>query len=148
MFLNQNKKQKPPHQTRSNMKKLISFSAGIFLLFLFINVNAQTQTGADYFLGKWNVLFAGLPSGDTRMIVDIEKGDTTLTGSILDSTKQEVAKFSKVEMKDTSVTVYFTAQGYDVYVTLNKKDDDHVTGTMLDMFDATGVRVKEEEENK
>ena len=127
------------------MKKLSAILSGIFFLTLSFNADAQTPTGADYFVGKWNVLFAGLPTGDTRMIVDIEKGDTTLTGSILDSTKQEVAKFSKVEMKDTSVTVYFTAQGYDVYVTLNKKDDDHVTGTMLDMFDATGVRIKEEE---
>jgi hypothetical protein len=130
------------------MKKLFSFVAGIFFLALSLHTQAQTQTGANYFLGKWNVLFTGLPTGDTKMIVDIEKGDTTFTGSVLDSTKQEIAKFSKVDMKDTSVTVYFTAQGYDVYVTLNKKDDDHVTGTMLDMFDATGVRIKEGEENK
>ena len=125
------------------MKKLSAILSGIFFLPLSFNAHAQTPTGADYFVGKWTVLFVGLHTGDTRMIVDIEKGDTTLTGSILDSTKQEVAKFSKVEMKDTSVTVYFTAQGYDVYLLLEKKDDDHATGRLMDMFDAKGERIKE-----
>jgi len=59
---------------------------------------------------------------------------------IIDSTGKEISKFSKVELKDTTVTVYFTAQGYDVFVRLDKKTDDHVEGTMLDMFVTLGDR--------
>jgi hypothetical protein len=39
-------------------------------------------------------------------------------------------------------TVYFNTQGYDVNLELNKKDDDHVTGSLMGMFDADGDRVK------
>ena len=98
----------------------------------------------DYFAGKWNVLIKNLPQGDTKMIVNLEKQDTAWAGTIQDSTGKEISKFSKVDMQDTTVTVYFTAQGYDVYLRLDKKGDDHVTGNMLDMFDAEGDRLKEE----
>lgn len=125
------------------MKKTTQLFVGIFIFLLSSNVNAQTKKGIDYFGGKWNVMVKGLPDGDTRMFVNIEKKDSTFSGNISDSTGKKIADFSKVDLMDTTVTVYFNAQNYDVYLRLNKKDDDHVTGTMLDMFDANGERVKE-----
>ena len=125
------------------MKPSFLFSAAIALLILSSNANAQTKDSSTYFIGSWNVLVKGLPNGDTKMFVNLAKGDTTMTGAILDSTKNEVAKFSKVERKGFSVTVYFVAQGYDVTLYMEKKDEDHVTGNMLNMFDAVGDRVKE-----
>ena len=122
------------------MKKLGLFIS-IVLFFFSSGVIAQT-TGADYFSGKWNMLVKGLPNGDTKMIIVLDKKDTTLTGAILDSVGTETAKFSKVEIKDNQVTVYFTAQGYDVYMSIDKKDEDHVTGSMMGMFDAEGIRAK------
>ena len=124
------------------MKKLSLFPAGLFLLLVTLTTNAQSQTGANYFAGKWNLLVKGLPQGDSKMVVSFDKKDSTLTGGLQDSTGMEIAKFSKVELKDNTVTVYFTAQGYDSYLVMNKKDEDHVTGSMMDMFDAEGDRVK------
>jgi hypothetical protein len=124
------------------MKKTNQLSIGLFILLLSFSARAQSKLGGDYFMGKWNLLVKGLPDGDTKMSVNLEKADTSYAGALSDSTGKEIAKFSKVEMKDTTVTVYFTAQGYDVYLRLNKKDEDHVRGTMLDMFDAEGDRVK------
>ena len=123
------------------MNKLRPLFAGIFFLLLSIGAKAQT-TGADYFAGKWNVLVKALPQGDTKMFFVLDKKDTTLTGAVQDSTGNEIAKFDKVTLTATSVTVYFTAQGYDVDVVLNKKDDDHVIGSLMSMFDAEGERVK------
>ena len=77
-----------------------------------------------------------------RCLAVLDKNDTTLAGVIQDSVGTEMSKFSKVELKDNGVTVYFTAQGYDVYMTMNKKDEDHVTGSMMDMFDAEGTRAR------
>jgi len=114
----------------------------VFLLVISIASNAQTAE-SHYFAGKWNVLVKNLPQGDAKMIVNLEKQDTTWAGNIQDSTGKEISKFSKVEMQDTTVIVYFTAQGYDVYLRLDEKGDDHVTGSMMDMFDAEGDRVKE-----
>jgi hypothetical protein len=124
------------------MKKSIVFISGLIIIFLLSGAMAEAQTGADYFAGKWNMLVKGLPNGDTKMLVILDKKDTTMTGVIQDSVGTEISKFSKVELKENEVTVYFTAQGYDVYLLMTKKDDDHVTGSMMGMFDAEGVRAK------
>lgn len=124
------------------MKYLHSTLAALFLLALPFGANAQTKTGADYFAGKWNVLVKALPQGDTKMVFTLEKKDASMTGAVQDSTGTEIAKLDKIELADTTVTVYFTAQGYDVNLVMNKKGDDHVTGSLMGMFDAEGDRVK------
>ena len=123
------------------MKKLSAMISAAFIIIFSTGAMAQA-TGADYFSGKWNMLVKGLPNGDTKMIVVLDKKDTTMTGAILDSAGTETAKFSRVELKDNEVIVYFTAQGYDVYLSIDKKDDDHVTGSMMGMFEAEGTRAK------
>jgi hypothetical protein len=124
------------------MKKIISFTAGLFFLLLSFSTNAQSKTGADYFEGKWKVLVTGTPYGDLKRIYVLEKKDNTLTGIVQDSTGKEITKCSKVELKDNEVTLYYQAMGNDVSITLTKKDDDHVTGKVLDTFDASGERIK------
>src|SRR4051812_22993351 len=103
-----------------------------------MNKHEQSKICADYFTGEWNVLVKGTPNGDAKMVFVLEKKDTTMTGVVQDSTGQEISKISSVELKDTTITVYFNAQGYDVNVVMNKKDDDHVTGSLMSMFDAEG----------
>jgi hypothetical protein len=128
-------------KTNSNNEKSLCYSFGRFS-FYFLYECLGSDKGSDYFAGKWNILVKGLPNGDTKMMVVLDKKDTTLTGTILDSVGTETAKFSKVELKENEVTLYFTAQGYDVYLTMDKKDEDHVTGSMMGMFDAEGTRAK------
>ena len=124
------------------MKKLSLLLTGLFFLLLSLNLNAQNKTGADYFAGKWNVLIKGTPNGDAKIFIVLEKGDSTMTGVVQDTTGNEISKISKVELTDTSITVYFTAQGYDVNLLMDKKNEDHVTGSMMGMFDAEGDRIK------
>jgi hypothetical protein len=113
------------------------------ILFLFVTIGVKAQTlGADYFAGKWKILLKGLPDGDTKMFIVLEKKDTTMTGEVQDSTGNQIAKIDKIVMNDTTATVYFTAQGYDVNLVMNKKDDDHVKGSLMGMFEAEGDRVK------
>lgn len=120
------------------------FKTLIVALFLFsgaFSLKAQTTT-VDYFAGKWSVLLKGIPQGDTRLIFVLDRADTTLAGVVQDTTGAEVAKLDKVELADSSITVYFSAQGYDVSLVMNKKDEDHVVGTLMNMFDAEGERIK------
>jgi hypothetical protein len=124
------------------MKKICSFATGISLLLLALNVNGQSKTGADYFAGKWNVLILGTPYGDLKRIYVLEKKESSLNGIVQDSTGKEVAKCSKVEVQDNQVTLYYQAMGNDVSVTLVRKDDDHVSGSVLNMFEANGERIK------
>ena len=112
------------------------------MLLLAVGTNAQSKTGADFFAGKWKVLVTGTPYGDLKRIYVLEKNGNTLTGVVQDSTGKEITKCSNVEVKDNEVTLYYQAMGNDVSITLIKKDDDHVTGSVLGQFDAKGERIK------
>jgi hypothetical protein len=124
------------------MKKVGFLSAAFFLLLLSTKMFAQSKSGADYFKGTWSVLVKGTPNGDARMIFLLENRNDSITCVVQDTAGTEISKISKVELTDTSATVYFTAQGYDVNLVMNKKDGDHVTGSLMAMFDAEGERLK------
>ena len=125
------------------MKKASFFFGGLFLLLLSISTHAQPKSGLSYFSGKWNVLVKGTPNGDARMIMDLQTRKDSLSGVMRDSTGKEISKISSVELSDTSVTVHFTAQEYEVYLVLNKKDEDNTTGNLMGMFDAEAKRIKD-----
>ncbi len=124
------------------MKKVSLFLAGFFFLLLSFNANAQTKSGADYFVGKWNVLVKGTPNGDAKMFFVLEKKDATVTGVVQDSTGKEISKIDNAELVNDEVTLYFNTQGYDVTLLLKKKDEDRATGSLMGMFDAEADRVK------
>jgi hypothetical protein len=119
-----------------------SFVVILAVLAIGLAVRAQNPT-TEYFRGRWNILCKGTPQGDAKMVFKLEKVSDTLTGVVLDTAGVEISKMSKIEQKDNSITVYFTAQGYDVNVALTKKDDNHVTGSLMAMFDVEGERIKE-----
>jgi hypothetical protein len=124
------------------MKKSIQIFVGLCMLILSINVHAQSKVGAEYFNGKWSVLLKGTPSGDVKMIFVLESKNDSISGIVQDTAGVELSKIANVELKDNEVTLYFNVQSYDVNLLLTKKDDDHVTGSLMNMFDAEGIRVK------
>jgi len=77
------------------------------------------------------------------MVFVIDNASDSLSGVVQDSTGAEVSKISSIEQKENEITVYFNAQGYDVNVVLDKKDDDHATGSLMGMFDVDAERIKE-----
>ena len=125
------------------MKNVSFLFGGLFLLLLSTNTYAQSKPGAIYFSGKWNVLVKGTPNGDARMIIDLQTKKDSLSRVVRDSTGKEISKISSVELTDTSATVHFTAQEYEVYLVMTKKDDDNITGNLMGMFDAEGKRIKD-----
>lgn len=125
------------------MRKL-SFVFTVFVLFLLV-VNANAQDANNFFVGKWKVLTVGTPNGDSKSLVTLERKDGKFTGTMANEGAGETIKFTNVEEKENKVTVYFSASGYDVYMVLEKKDDNHVKGSMMDMFDVSGERVVESE---
>lgn len=124
------------------MKKFNFLIATSMFLVLVVSLNAQSKTGADFFAGKWKVMIPGTPYGDLKRIYVLEKKDNDLTGIVQDSTGKEITKCSRIEVKDSEVVLYYHSLGNDVILSLVKKDDDHVTGNMLGMFNATGERIK------
>jgi hypothetical protein len=108
-------------------------------MFIFININGQSKT--DYFTGQWNVLVTGTPNGDAEMVVSLIRKDGKLDGTIKLGEGAELTKFTSIDESEKSITLYFPAGGYDVRLTLEKKDDNNVGGNLMDQFDAKGERV-------
>jgi hypothetical protein len=118
-------------------------SALLLSLGLFFN-NVRAQSPVDYFTGKWDVLVTGLPDGDSKMIVILERNEGKLVGTIGAVGLEDSIEIDDVEEKETSVKLYFFAGGYDIFLFLEKKDENHLEGTLLDMFIATGDRIADE----
>jgi len=123
------------------MKKLSLILTVVIALLLSVTANAQAP--ADYFPGKWNVVIMGTPNGDAKLTFALERKDGKLVGAVQDSTGKELTKITQIDEKDKSITAAFTIQSYDVNLTLDPVDDDHVKGSLMGMFDAKGVRVKD-----
>lgn len=126
------------------MKTIKMIFAAALLILASVTVKAQDKT--DFFVGKWDCLTVGTPGGDGKSSIVLKRNaDGKLTGALysVTSTGNE-NPFSRVDEKAKSVTVYFKANGYDVYIYLEKVDDNHLTGSTMDMFDTTATRVVEQ----
>jgi hypothetical protein len=122
------------------MRKLTLIFTVLFALFISSNVNAQTKQ--DYYPGKWDIIIVGTPNGDSKITFLLERKDGKLTGVVQDSTGKEMTKITTIDEKDKTIIAAFTIQSYDVTLTLDPMDDDHVKGSLMGMFEAKGVRVK------
>lgn len=125
------------------MKKLTTLIVGVFALMI-ISVSAKAQSNTDFFVGKWDILVKGTPQGDVNMKVNFEKKDGKLVGTMVNPETQKEEPFNKLDTTENGIIVYFSAQGYDVDMSLEKQDDDHVIGSVMNMLEVTGVRVKKE----
>ncbi|QMW00582.1 hypothetical protein [Spirosoma foliorum] len=129
----------------------------LFASFLSISVQSFSQTTAsasttptivvsstDFFAGKWEITITGTPSGDTKMVTDLVRKDGKLTGELKDPTGTRPAMpLSKVDEEKDKITLYFNSdQAGEIPVELTKVDDDHLKGQLMNMFDATALRVK------
>jgi len=106
-------------------------------------VAIKTSAQTNYYIGKWDVLVKGTPNGDAHIKFNIADSAGHLKGVMMDtSAAHKDVPLNKIDQAGDNITLYFTAQGYDVSITLAKKDDDHATGSLMGMFDAVADRIK------
>lgn len=110
----------------------------------FLHTQAQNG-GKDYFVGKWELIFKGTPNGDAKLHADLVRTEGKLGGMLKDpSSSTEPIQITNIEEKEDALVIYFTAQGYDVSVDLKKVDDNKLTGSLLNMFDAVATRLQDD----
>ena len=124
--------------------KQIRFILAAMLLFVAFTANAQeNKEVGSFFVGTWNITVKGTPNGDSNMKVVFKRNaEGKITGATCDDQGKETP-FTRLEVKNDKITAYWVAQGYDVYLYLEKVADNKVEGSMMDMFDAVGTKVKE-----
>ena len=133
------------------MKSLYTLLVASVFSLMVVDANAQAaqapaSTGLDlYFTGKWNFNVKGTPNGDVSMPVRFEVKDGSLKGYYMDPDSKTEKKMDTAYIKEDKITMGFTVMSYDITITMSKKDDDNATGSLMDMFEVVGVRVKEEE---
>ncbi len=123
--------------------KQIRFILAAMLLFVAFAANAQeNKEVGSFFVGTWNITVKGTPNGDSNMKVVFKRNtEGKITGATCDDQGKETP-FTRLEVKNDKITAYWVAQGYDVYLYLEKVADNKVEGSMMDMFDAVGTKVK------
>jgi len=126
------------------MKKLVAL---VFVLMSLCSATsfAKLPDPTDFFAGKWKIMVAGTPNGDVTFSTNLVRKDGVLTGQlkIVGDDSLPLVDISKVEDDKEKVVIYFTIQGYDVNAELTKVDSDNLKGSLMGMFEAKGVRVKE-----
>ena len=99
------------------------------------------KVSADYFAGKWEMEVIGTPNGDVKMIAELLRKDGKLKGT-MHPTEGDDINITQIDEEGDKITLFFSAQGYDVNVVLTKQDADNMKGTLMDMFEAKAKRTK------
>ncbi len=119
----------------------------IVLITSLANAQIQNQNPAsaptDFYVGKWVLTFIGTPQGDGVSRLVLERKNGNLTGEMVDpSGKGKPTPLTKVIENKDGIEISFSAQGFDVSVTLNKVDADNLKGSLMNMFEAKATRLK------
>ncbi len=123
------------------MKTLRMMMAAILMVLAVGVANAQDKND---FAGKWQFLVTGTPQGDSEIVITLVRGDDgKLTGEMTRDGAAAIKLERVDEKKGKSFTAYFKASGYDCYLFAELTGDDEMEGSLMDMFDCTGKRIKE-----
>ena len=121
------------------MKLITTLLCG-FALFL-ISFTTQAQT-TDYFVGDWDVTIKDTPMGTITVMLTLERVDGKLVGKFVDAANSTSTPMTQITEAEDSVTLYFFAEGMDLYLTLKPEGDENVSGLLMDSFAIEGKRVK------
>ncbi|SHO60000.1 hypothetical protein [Algoriphagus zhangzhouensis] len=123
--------------------KLKNYTFLFSLVLIFSLMSFQLPSNVEEsFDGKWEVLVKDTPQGNATIPMRFETVDGATKGYFLETPDGEEKAMTSVSIKEGKLTAYFTITGYDVYISLQKIDDDNASGSLMDMFPAEGKRVK------
>tara|TARA_R110002124_G_C8873542_1_gene507921 strand:- start:596 stop:970 length:375 start_codon:yes stop_codon:yes gene_type:complete len=124
----------------------MKIAASIFtysLLLAFISFTSLfAQSNEKAFQGKWILLVKETPDGDFNLPIRFELVQNKLTGYFTEAESKKEQKMDEVSYKDGKVFAAFNMGNYELTLDLIKKDDDHLTGTLMGSFEVEGTRTK------
>ena len=97
---------------------------------------------SDYFVGEWNVQIKDTPMGTISVLLTLERVDGKLVGKFVDAASSTETKMNDITEGENSLTLNFTSEYGDLYFTLQREDDENVSGSLMDSFAVSGTRVK------
>lgn len=124
------------------MKRVYLLLTGFSCLLFLAHTHAQSETGAAYFAGKWNVDIKGMSGEEMKMIIVLEKKNDKLSGSVQDAKAKGTTKIDNIKLSDRQVTLYFKMNNANTYLVLVKKGEDRAEGNYVDLYGAVAERVR------
>jgi hypothetical protein len=119
------------------MKKFYFLSA---LLLLCVSLGVMAQDN-DKLIGTWDVTVQDTPQGNVNVHLTIEKVDGTIKAKFKQAGSDQETS-ATVSEQENGITMYFFAEGYDLYMTVRLDGDDAVSGYLVDQFPVKGSRMK------
>lgn len=126
------------------MKKSITLTLGLLIaLSATFALSSFRSLTPEYYEGKWAVTVFDTPQGTATIPMRFETVDGKTKGFFMEDASGTEKEMTSVTITGDNLVAYFNITGYDVYLSLVKKDDDMASGSLMDMFTAEGKRVKE-----
>lgn len=125
------------------MKKLLTLTFGLLIaLSATLTLSGFTTLSPEYYEGKWEVTVFDTPQGTATIPMRFETKDGKTKGYFMEDASGSEKEMTSVSITGDNLVAYFNITGYDVYLSLVKKEDDISRGSLMDMFNAEGKRVK------
>jgi hypothetical protein len=126
------------------MKKSITLTLGLLIaLSATFALSSFTSLTPEYYEGKWEVTVFDTPQGTATIPMRFETVEGKTKGFFMEDASGTEKEMTSVSITGDNLVAYFNITGYDVYLSLVKKDDDMSSGSLMDMFTAEGKRVKQ-----
>ena len=114
----------------------------LFAFLLFASTTMAQTPATDYFVGDWEVQIKDTPMGTITVVLTLERVDGKLVGKFVDNASGTETKMNDITEGENSLTLNFTSEYGDLYFTLQREDDENVSGSLMDSFAVSGTRVK------
>jgi hypothetical protein len=125
------------------MKNLYTLTLGLFIaLSATFALSSFTTASPEYYEGKWEVTVFDTPQGTATIPMRFETVEGKTKGFFMEDASGTEKEMTTVSITGDNLVAYFNITGYDVYLSLVKKDEDVSSGSLMDMFTAEGKRVK------
>lgn len=121
------------------MKKAAICLAVICLVFFAATVQAQTSA-VNFYAGAWELQVDGAPGSASTMTLNLEYKNKQWSGTV-ERPGKAIVQVQKVTESASGITVYYDSDGHAVDFFLKKKDEQQVTGELMNMYAVTGKRV-------
>ena len=72
--------------------------------------------------------------GTISVVLTLERVDGKLVGKFVDAANSTSTPMTQITEAENSVTLYFFAEGMDLYLTLKPEGDENVSGSLMDSF--------------
>ena len=122
------------------MKRMMFFA--MVLLMSLASFAQEKKSNEEFFLGKWQLMVEGLPTGDVEMQLAVNKDDNGgLQGTVKLLDGSESVNPAEVKMKGNTLMINFSAGDVDIPINLDKEGESSLVGRMFDMFEVSGKRL-------